>query len=143
MEDKQKHFLGNVAQKAIIERDGVVLVCRGVGDTVWEFPGGRLHTGESPVDGIAREIKEELNLALKNIRPLSILSSFHYKSNMHQVFIAYTSDADGEVKVDETEVEEIKWVSREELSALPMFDDCEEAKKAFLESSANTFDRRG
>lgn len=133
MEDKQQHFLGNVAQKAIIEKDGKILVCRGIGDAVWEFPGGRLHAGEAPVEGIAREIREELGIELKDIKPSSIHPSFHYKSNMQQVFIAYACTCDSaEIKADASEVEEVKWVSKDELSNLPMFDDCEAAKQVFL-----------
>ena len=30
MEDAHKHYVGKVAQKAVIERDGMILVCRGV-----------------------------------------------------------------------------------------------------------------
>lgn len=134
MEDKTKHFLGNVAQKAIIESDGKILVCRGIGDTVWEFPGGRLHAGEAPVEGIAREIREELGLEIKNIKPFRVEPSFHYKSNMHQVFIAYTCTCDNiQIKADTTEVEELKWMPKEELKNLPMFDDCEAVKTALLE----------
>ena len=132
MEDNQKHFLGNVTQKAIIEKDGKILVCRGIGDTVWEFPGGRLHSGESPVDGIIREIREEFDLELKDIKPSSIHPSFNLKSNAHQVFIAYSCSTNGEVKADTSEIEEFKWVSRKELRVLSMFEDCEAAKKVFL-----------
>ncbi len=124
MEDAHKHFLGNVAQKAIIEKDGRILVCRGIGDKVWEFPGGRLHTGEDPIAGIAREIKEELGIDIKEIKPFYVGPSFHYKSNMHQVFVAYTCTYDGSpLVIDPSEIEEFKWVTRGELKTLPMFED--------------------
>ena len=139
MGDKSKHFLGNVAQKAIIEKDGKILVCRGIGDKVWEFPGGRLHAGEAPVEGIAREIKEELGLEIKNIRPFRVEPSFHFKSNMHQVFIAYTCTCNStQIKADAAEVEEMKWVSKEELQALPMFDDCQSVKAALLQEGTES-----
>lgn len=134
MEDAHKHFVGNVAQKAIIEKDGKILVCRGVGDAVWEFPGGRLHVGESPVEGITREIKEELGIDITDVRPFRVEPSFHYKSNMRQVFIAYTCTyADTEMKIDASEVEELQWLSREELRGLPMFDDCKGVVNALVE----------
>ncbi len=133
MEAKVQHFLGNVAQKAIIERDGKILVCKGIGDSVWEFPGGRLHMGEAPVEGIAREIKEELGLTITNIKPFRVEPSFHYKSNMHQVFIAYTcTTTDAELVIEKTEVEDMKWVTKEELATLPMFDDCAAVVKEYV-----------
>ncbi len=124
MEDHDKHFVGNVAQKALIEKDRKILVCRGVGDTVWEFPGGRLHDGESPVDGIKREIKEELGIDIDDIRPFQIERNYHFRTKVYQVFIVYTCTcANTELKVDAGELEEVKWVSKEELKTLPMFDD--------------------
>lgn len=51
---------------AIIEKDGVVLIARRKKTdrfgSVWEFPGGKLEPGESPEEGLRRELKEELNL---------------------------------------------------------------------------------
>ena len=126
MEDHSKHFVGNVAQKAIIEKDGKILVCRGIGDNVWEFPGGRLHEGEAPVDGIIREVKEEFGISITDVKPLRVLPSYHYKSNMHNVYIAYTCTYDGSPITANEEIEEYKWATRAELKKLPMFDDGKE-----------------
>jgi 8-oxo-dGTP diphosphatase len=124
MEDKAKHFAGNVAQKAIIEKDGKILVCRGVGDTVWEFPGGRLHNDETPVEGITREIKEELGLDIKNVEPFRVERNYHFRTKSYQVFIVYTCTCDtSNLVVDSNEIEEVRWVSKEELKNLAMFDD--------------------
>ena len=54
---------------AIIESDGKILVCqRKRGDTfelLWEFPGGKLKPNESPEQGLARELEEELGVTAK------------------------------------------------------------------------------
>ncbi len=51
---------------AVIESGGKILVCqRKRGDTfelLWEFPGGKLQAGESPAEGLARELEEELGV---------------------------------------------------------------------------------
>ena len=140
MEDRHQHFVGNVAQKAVIEQDKKILVCRGNGDTVWEFPGGRLHTGEMPKDGLAREIKEELALDIMVGRPIHICRSFHEQSKQWQVFAGYECTIiSGELVMDKTELEEIKWITREELKALPMFADCRELVDEFLKSDREVY----
>ena len=51
---------------AIIERDGRVLICRrtpGQSHPLkWEFPGGKVETGETPAAALARELEEELGV---------------------------------------------------------------------------------
>ena len=49
---------------ALIERNGRILICRRRGDQdhagKWEFPGGKVETGEEPRDALVRELREEL-----------------------------------------------------------------------------------
>ncbi len=51
---------------AVVERDGRYLIARRLEGThlagLWEFPGGKLLPGENPVDGIRRELREELGV---------------------------------------------------------------------------------
>lgn len=48
----------------ILERDGRVLACRRRADQdhggKWEYPGGKVEAGESPVEALRRELQEEL-----------------------------------------------------------------------------------
>jgi 8-oxo-dGTP diphosphatase len=52
---------------ALIEADGKLLVCqRRRTDSfglMWEFPGGKLESGETPAQALARELQEELGVA--------------------------------------------------------------------------------
>ena len=51
--------------KGILTHDGrVLLVQHTYGPRRWEIPGGGLRRGEEPVDGIRREIREELGVEL-------------------------------------------------------------------------------
>ena len=40
----------------------------------WEFPGGKIHQGESPEACVVREVFEELNIQIAVTRPLSLAS---------------------------------------------------------------------
>lgn len=50
----------------VIERNGEILVCqRQAGDShqfKWEFPGGKVETGETPRQALERELQEELGV---------------------------------------------------------------------------------
>lgn len=81
----------------------------------WEFPGGKLETGESEKDCIIREIKEELNL---NIFPYKKLSNFihdygTFKINLIPFVAKYVS---GEIELNEHK--DYKLLDKHELLSL-------------------------
>lgn len=68
---------------AVIQReDGKIFCCkRGKGALKgkWEFPGGKIETGETPEQAIVREIKEELSATIKPVKYLGEVShEYHF-----------------------------------------------------------------
>ena len=79
----------------------------------WCIPGGALELGESALDGLHREVKEETNLDIFNPE------LFHVRANVHMVYpnkdeVYYTDivyvvkEFSGELKPDEESLE-LKW----------------------------------
>ncbi len=129
----EEHFIGKITQKIILEYDGKVLVCRGVGDLVWEFPGGRINTEGSPFENLRREILEEFSIDIGSAKPFHVARSFNLKSGKQQILIAYHALLlKGAFTMKLDELDEAKWISKEELKNLPLFDDCREAASIFL-----------
>ncbi|MFN5793634.1 MAG: (deoxy)nucleoside triphosphate pyrophosphohydrolase, partial [Bacteroidota bacterium] len=84
---------------AIIINDGKFLVTQRSATMKlplkWEFPGGKLEEGESEVDCIKREIKEELNIEIDVIQKMK--NSIHdygtFKINLIPFIANYISGA--------------------------------------------------
>jgi 8-oxo-dGTP diphosphatase len=84
-EDGSKPML-LVAACALIDPDGRVLLARRPeGKTMaglWEFPGGKLHPGETPEAALIRELKEELGIDVS----AACLAPFAFASHAYERF---------------------------------------------------------
>ncbi|CAN5259689.1 NUDIX domain-containing protein [soil metagenome] len=82
---------------AIVEYRGQVLLAR---NAAWAHKAyalitGFMEAGETPEEGITREVKEETNL---DVSALKLVGVYEFK-RMNQVIIAYHAVADGEVRL--------------------------------------------
>ncbi|MFN7935113.1 MAG: NUDIX hydrolase [Bryobacteraceae bacterium] len=85
----------------------------------WSLPGGVLETGESLIDGIRREVREETGLEVK---PLEIATVFERiipdsegRAEYHYVLIDYVCRVIGGTAEPATDVSALAWVKEEEL----------------------------
>ena len=79
---------------------------------LWEFPGGKIEPGETVEQALSREIKEELNLAIKSSRPLITITHAYPEVSvcLHvQKVLVYSGKAKG------MEGQRLKWEEVAEL----------------------------
>ncbi len=108
---------------AIVENAGTVMIARrkkkGRAGGVWEFPGGKVEPGESPEDGLRRELREELGL---DVRVGPFFGRFPFRSdkiNLELIAFRVTIEGGSLVLNDH---DEIRWVKPAELSAFKFAD---------------------
>jgi 8-oxo-dGTP diphosphatase len=112
-----------VAACALIDADGRVLIAqRPEGKSMaglWEFPGGKVETGERPEQSLIRELKEELGIVVKEdcLAPLTFAS--HLYPDFHLLMPLYVCRR-WEGLVTAQEGQRLKWVRPAELRDYPM-----------------------
>jgi 8-oxo-dGTP pyrophosphatase MutT (NUDIX family) len=108
-----------VSVKGVVIRDGKVILVRNERDE-WELPGGKLELSESPKECLAREIAEELQLAIK---PETIVDSWIYTiaSGVHVLVLTYGCSESSQAKaVLSDEHKELRWFPLGEVDSLRM-----------------------
>ena len=104
---------------AAIIKDGekIFATQRGYGEFKdgWEFPGGKIETGESPEEALIREIKEELNVKI-DVHELFDTVEYDYP-DFHLTMHCYISSLKtGEIVLNEHE--DARWLAKGELDSI-------------------------
>lgn len=81
----------------------------------WDIVGGRIEPGSALLDNLKREVKEETNLELAEEPKLVGGQDILRIPDKHIVRLTYTGLAEGQVKLDEKENVEFKWLSIDEI----------------------------
>lgn len=108
------------AVKAIIKNGNKFIVIKQKlpGKTVWDLPGGKVDYGESPLDTLLREVKEEINLSIKILKPIGIF--WFFRNNMDQIVCTtflctpISENVDLSNNPADENIIEYKWVTKKE-----------------------------
>lgn len=75
----------------------------------WDFPGGFCEKGEHPLKTLKREVKEELNLEIKNIELFCIYMDFYETTGDHTLNLYYLAKIkSGQIRAG-SDISEFKW----------------------------------
>ncbi len=106
---------------ALIERDGKVLLSQRRPDQAlpltWEFPGGKIESGESPELALAREIKEELGCDVNVGRVADV--AFHPYPDFDLFLLLYRCEIVAGMP-HALDVHAVRWVPVTEVASLPL-----------------------
>ena len=105
------------AVEALLVRDGRVLLARRAhhpGAGLWDLPGGFTEEGEEPLAALAREVREETGLELRDARPLGIWIEPDYAGRA--VFsVTYVAEVGGGEPRPADDVTELRWFAPDDL----------------------------
>lgn len=119
-----------VATKALILFNKRALIIQrsnyiGIGENEWEFAGGGLKFGEDLLDGLSREVKEEVGLTVKADKLVYACSRL-LNPQRQIIGLTYLCHADTDNVVLSEEHTDFLWATRNQLLELlnkPMLDD--------------------
>jgi 8-oxo-dGTP pyrophosphatase MutT (NUDIX family) len=87
----------------------------------WGFPKGKANPGEEPLETACRELKEETNLSVVEILHMHAFSEhYQFRRKKEQIFKTahyYPATVEGELKCQEEEIRDARWLTFEEALA--------------------------
>ena len=110
-----------VSVKGIVVRAGDVVLVKNRRDE-WELPGGKLELGEAPEACVAREIEEELGLA---VEPVALVDAWVYSiaADTHVLIVTYgCAERERRMAILSDEHTQLAWIALTNVQGLRMPD---------------------
>lgn len=101
-----------ISCSAIIERSGAYLMARRRDIGWWNLPGGGMEAGETVDEGLTREVREEVGIAIRIVRLVGVYSK-PQKSEVVLTFLCKPADDTEPTTSDE--VSEVGWFAADAL----------------------------
>jgi 8-oxo-dGTP pyrophosphatase MutT (NUDIX family) len=99
-----------IVAAVIVDERGRLLLVRKRGTTAFMQPGGKLEPGESPVDALGREVREELGVGMTDVRELGHHTAVAANEPGHSVAAdLFFVTLDGVPQIA-AEIEEMAWI---------------------------------
>lgn len=102
-----------VVVEGIALREGKVLLVkgsRGLNEGRWSLPGGFLRFGETPEEGVLREVEEEVGSPARIERLLALKARLGPKSRLHWIMALFEVTLTGELAPDPDEIAAVEYV---------------------------------
>ncbi len=119
-------------------RDNRVMICRrragSSNGLKWEFPGGKIEPGESPEEALARELKEELDIAVRVGR---VADAVYYRYPERDVLVLFYRCAIAAGEPRTIDCDAVEWVCPDDLEQY----DFAGADKVFVERNFGQLER--
>lgn len=114
----------NLRVGAIVRRGDEIVLCRNRSENWWYLPGGRLKAGEDSLEGLKRELNEELGSSFEIKRPIVCGENFFtfQGASFHEVCFYYEVVwTGGPLRPDGPEAyEEFIWLPVREIAAFEL-----------------------
>lgn len=115
----------------IFDSHNNVLLCHRLDYDLWNLPGGGLEDGESPWEGVIREVKEEVDLEVEVER----LAGVYYKLDKNEIVFSFECKIIGGKISTSNEADLIKYFSIEELPKNMSLKQIERVKDSLAEKN--------
>lgn len=111
------------------DKDELLLVCNAGDEKFWKAPSGGMEKGEVPEETLKREMMEELGVNVEIIKKMPFKNKYTWSEELikkhnynfkgqEQVLFAVKIRKGEKIKIDQSEIQDYKWVKFSEVNSV-------------------------